>query len=823
MRKRAAAGRTRSASPRGGPHREILLAAALLAAILAVPYGDVLFSGRSLVLSDAVNPFDPRYLSENYGEGFVPEEAWRSKGLRQDANMHDPGAALWQWEPASHFLRNGLLTRHELPFWDPYVAAGAPAMANLTHTWFFPPYTLVVLLGGGAKLRTLYSVGLLWAAGLATWVFLRRHGLGFPSALLGGAGFMLSGALVQNTGSFLGQTAACIPVALLAARHFLERPTYRRCVLLSAVLAAVALSSFPPILLALFGFVAAYGASALLWGEPRPDVPSRGVVAFRFALSCGIGVALVAWYYLPALAAMSDSPQAASAHAAAGLIALPLVCLFQLVSPVLMGGIPFFQTPPFPDPFYLHLPYAGGAVLALAALAGRPAGGRRDPLLALTAGVSVLVALKIVGAPLVHALGAIPPFRIIHFFYFGALLNFLLAVLAAFGLEHALAERLRLRRVLAAVAVFVVLGALLHGSAEARGAFQSPSASAWLRYSAVAAGSIVAALLGAALVSGAANRPARRRLGLALALGAVAAEGAHYASQPRQNTWDVYRNPPPFVRLLMARREEGRVLSYEGLEANMNSAFEIRTLGSLMAFSPQRAFELYRRHISPLSYLFMHGASLLPDEAVLDAANIRFLVVRTSRPEIVEPARERGYSTEYDDGFTVVLARRTAPRYFVTRRYRVAQAETALASLGEGREAREVLLEEDPGMPAGEAGAGPEGAVVVSSEGRNGTTLEVVAPRGGLLYGAEGWAPGWTARVGGKSTPILRANYAFRAIVVPPGRSVVRFSYWPPGLTGGLLVSVFGLGLAVALLLRRDPTSPPRVEATTRNSRSRRG
>ena len=41
------------------------------------------------------------------------------------------------------------------------------------------------------------------------------------------------------------------------------------------------------------------------------------------------------------------------------------------------------------------------------------------------------------------------------------------------------------------------------------------------------------------------------------------------------------------------------------------------------------------------------------------------------------------------------------------------------------------------------------------------------------------WHPWWRARVGGKPADILKANVLFRAVVVPPGRQVVRFSFQP--------------------------------------------
>jgi uncharacterized membrane protein YfhO len=63
---------------------------------------------------------------------------------------------------------------------------------------------------------------------------------------------------------------------------------------------------------------------------------------------------------------------------------------------------------------------------------------------------------------------------------------------------------------------------------------------------------------------------------------------------------------------------------------------------------------------------------------------------------------------------------------------------------------------------------------------------------------------GWTARIDGRPARILPANYAFRAVEVPPGTHIIRFAYHPPGLTGGVMLSLLGL-IACCWGLRSRP------------------
>ncbi|MBI2370187.1 MAG: YfhO family protein [Deltaproteobacteria bacterium] len=73
--------------------------------------------------------------------------------------------------------------------------------------------------------------------------------------------------------------------------------------------------------------------------------------------------------------------------------------------------------------------------------------------------------------------------------------------------------------------------------------------------------------------------------------------------------------------------------------------------------------------------------------------------------------------------------------------------------------------------------------------------------------------PGWRARVNGREVPVLRANYAFRAVRIPEGESTVVYFYAPAAVRVGLVLSGLGLvlvaGVAVACLrARRKPVAP---------------
>ncbi len=70
---------------------------------------------------------------------------------------------------------------------------------------------------------------------------------------------------------------------------------------------------------------------------------------------------------------------------------------------------------------------------------------------------------------------------------------------------------------------------------------------------------------------------------------------------------------------------------------------------------------------------------------------------------------------------------------------------------------------------------------------------EVFTSQAGFLVFTDTWYPGWKAYVDGNKTPIMRANYTFRAIRVPAGSHTVRFSYEPQSVVIGTTLSLISL------------------------------
>ncbi len=96
-----------------------------------------------------------------------------------------------------------------------------------------------------------------------------------------------------------------------------------------------------------------------------------------------------------------------------------------------------------------------------------------------------------------------------------------------------------------------------------------------------------------------------------------------------------------------------------------------------------------------------------------------------------------------------------------------------------------------PALPAASGRPGPPEPALARIVEDGGTTVVVEASvgRAGILVLRDSFDPSWIATVDGVPAVIVRANGLYRAVALPPGRHVIRFSYRPRDLVTGLIIS----------------------------------
>ncbi|MGA8809290.1 MAG: YfhO family protein [Thermoanaerobaculia bacterium] len=755
--------------------REDRIAIALLALLVVAAFANVVFGGRSLVASDNLNPLWPDFSS--------PAE-WKRPDLVGYPNFRDITSAIMQSDPSREFLRRSLV-RGEFPFWDPYLGGGGPSFAAMWPAYLFPPSLLVVLLGNGSLIRNVYILLLILCSGTLTYYFLRRHALRWPAALAGAIAFSFSGAVIQTMPSVIGQPVAFFSLPLLVTARLIDKPDARRAAQLALAFAFVALASFPPVLLQIFGMSVVYAVVALITKSTE-----RARTAAWFAGAAAVSIAIASVVYLPGVKAMTEMSHSREYYSHAAEETMAVNQLGQALSPTIMGGVPIYAHPAVMGWMGLHLYYIGVVALFLAGIGVVLRGGSAARILRITASLCGVLALaKIIGLPPVQWIAFVPLLRNFHYAaYLGITVAYSAAILAALGIDALLAGRARAWHVAAGASIPGLALLAVRIQASRRGVAFQAEGWRWLSDFRLLIVFCVLAVIAAWIGY---RWPRVRTAAVIVVIALLAAEGVRNASYPRPRRGDVWTHPPRYVEVLAATNSGGRVLPLPVYPANTESVFRQPTLDAILSASP-RMYRLYNRYFGPIPDPILREAKQIPPERVLDVANIEYIAISSSDERHVAEAMQRGYKLFYADALVHLMRRPADPRYSFTSSYRIAKSETealaALQTLPRGT----VLLETPPSFPSA---AGPTSDVQprLMKFSLNDVDLAVRTPRPGLLVCSESNMSGWKATIDGRPTRIIAANYAFRAIEVPPGAHTIHLSYYPPGLTGGLSLAFFGL------------------------------
>jgi hypothetical protein len=126
----------------------------------------------------------------------------------------------------------------------------------------------------------------------------------------------------------------------------------------------------------------------------------------------------------------------------------------------------------------------------------------------------------------------------------------------------------------------------------------------------------------------------------------------------------------------------------------------------------------------------------------------------------------------------------SAPYTLVDRSSMAGSDRTALhraASCGFDS-SRQVVLEGGAQSSEAQVASGPEGGaspgtVTRLASSTSGLEVSTTSRKATWLVVKQSWAPGWRATVDGRTQPVLRADYAFIGVRLPPGHHVIRLAY----------------------------------------------
>jgi hypothetical protein len=143
--------------------------------------------------------------------------------------------------------------------------------------------------------------------------------------------------------------------------------------------------------------------------------------------------------------------------------------------------------------------------------------------------------------------------------------------------------------------------------------------------------------------------------------------------------------------------------------------------------------------------------------------------------------------------------RNVLPRAFIVHAAEVVADEQVLARMQDPAFQPNRLALLSDGAPLSDESPAQGDAVEITLDKPERVVVKAQSARAGFLVLADTWYPGWTATVDGRATPIARADYVFRAVLLAPGAHTIAFEYRPPSVAVGAAIS--GLALIVLIVL----------------------
>jgi hypothetical protein len=757
-------------------------------------------------------------------------------GAWMPAGGGDLGALLY---PTYHFAAQSLKSG-VIPFWNPYLYSGAPFAADIQSSLFYPVNLIYFGLAPEVTYRgvMLLSAFHFWLAGVGMYLFL-RYLTGSDSIippLFGALAFMFSGYFVVHFGNLnLIAQVAWLPFIFLFYHRSLSERRPGFAVWAGGFLAiAASAGHVQPLLIIMLGLtvdlVYHLGLATARWWRAERRRASGSVDLLRvwykplasLVITFLVGLGLSALVLIPAYEMTGYTLRAEYNYAQASAYSLAPAQLVGALVPGFFGRDPATHWGAWDR---VEVGYVGVLTLLLAVfallLAGRVKGSLGQhadvsPSQGLgeserVGGFSSEANFEFLWLAVVALLLAMGGYTLLHGWLFGFvpgfggvraparfvfLVSFALATLGSLGLDALMRgpeqEIGPALRVLLRVAPWVIGAVTLFAIPLAFYAVitsQDKDPVIFARTSAAANGLVFFAGL---LIAGVALFFLRQRGRLRPAVfGALAVGLLFFDLVSLGSNVDVgYEDPtqgfdhPAIIDYLQSDpglyRIDTRTEVWHVWQPNtslLHGVFDVSGLINPLALAD------YERYLNSMpsrsSFLF-------------DFLNAKYLI---ASKDVALDWEKFVTVFDADPALNVYLNRDALPRALVVHHaIAVPDHEAAFAATQapDFDPATTVIVEEGEALDVT-----PEGGATIGFEayGPNEIRLRVDTPADSYLVLSEVWYPGWRVTVDGAQAPLLRANYAFRAVRLGPGQHQVHMSFTPRSWRLGLAVS--GLTLLV--------------------------
>ena len=725
-----------------------------------------------------------------------------------------------------------------VPLWNPEMFGGIPFVAAMHGDIFYPTSLMRLVLPTGFAMGLGFVIHYV-LAGLFVYLLLRLLRTSWSGALTGGFAYQLSGVIgsyVQPGHDGKLFVTTLLPAALIGLVLGMRDRRWAGYGILALAVGMALLSPQAQMtyyMLIVAGLFALY----LAFGDARKvslGVRLGGLTLALGAVVLGFGVGMI--QILPFYEYLPFSPRSEGYYGWEGAtsFAIPWSHVPELFLSRFVGTTPE-RTYWGSNGLKLHSEYLGLAALALAMFGAFDRERRR--LVAWLLGIAALFMLVALGGetPFYRVWWSLMPFvkqtRAPGMALFVVAL--VVAMLAGFGVDRWTRDRVRPWSaawsvggaaviVLGLVGGFGILAEFLAdgsggGGAGAREALQSAKPGVLL--GATLGG---AALLALGALGYGATRGRVPSAALALALPALVSADLwlnvrgfwRYSESPRAG---VYAGDAITETLREAS------LPYRVIDLS-DSGLDVYPGASLMAFDIPQILGHHGNQLHAFNEL-MGGKNqwryLLTGRRLWDLMAVQYVLLPSGVDLSGQLPAYADLEQDFDTLLTAVPASSGVTADLLVRRDPVPYArvvpaavkvpdEEAIPNIADARSRlpldRVILLAPDapitpPAVDSLPPASRTDAAVAAWEPGRMTVRLEPVPEQDAYLLVSENFFPGWTAKVDGSPTPVVRGDVSLITVPLPAGAREVTLAFTSPSYDRGRLVTFFSLAVAAGLLL----------------------
>ncbi|MBI3385657.1 YfhO family protein [Candidatus Gottesmanbacteria bacterium] len=738
------------------------------------------------------------YSYQGYNPGSIPNKAQYPDVLRQ----------LYPWKT----LSLSLLKEKQLPLWNPYNFSGSPMLANFQSAPFYPLnffYAVTSQVNAWIILVALQPLLAMWFM----YLYGRRLGLKPVSAWFSAAsyGFCASMAVIVEYNT-IGHVMAWLPLVAFSLESIQARTKAIWLLLYIVSLASAALAGHPQLFAYLLAFAWIYiGVRIRPWKQ-----------ALSLALFSLLSIGIAAIQYIPGIELIGFS--ARSSYAPDDLLHKLLIQPWQLA----MLQFPNIFGNPATRNYWPSDTFAAKVTsIGLIPLFFLPALWRlRSKTFVKFILISlVLLFILVTNNPLSFILAQtkIPFWSTSNPTLMVFLLSFVLSIGSGIGIDAWTEEKHSIpkltRRTLAVVGFFVLLSGFLYvGAKFVPGEWPE-------RFRTALKASLYAGGLSLMVMTAFAVAIFRPKL---MTFALIALFFVHLADlwlgfqkfNPFVPKSFVYP-PAPLVDFLKSNSGINRFWGYGNAAVEANLATQVglyssdgydplypRWYGEFISGSREGNIETQFTTTTRSDAVVAPGFGIddLPKNMfrlrVLDTLGIRYILDRFENASTAVTFPPDRFKPVYNqDGWIVYENLKAAPRIFLATNvipYKNTQDFEKSFFSPTFDSSKEVLVPASTNLNVPPSSGG---IVQILSYQPNSIRIQTSANSDALLFVSDTYYPGWKASIDSVMTPIHRADYAFRAILVPKGNHTVTFEYLPDSLALGEKVSIISLGLTVIILL----------------------